>query len=123
MECPDETSPWGQEPVNTVRWWCELRDGRGLQGPYVEWWPSTTIFGPYGPQQNGLRIKGWYEQNQPAGTWVYCQRDGGLDRIVAQPIPKAGPPSEVVPWAGDCVGKIQRRSRPSLLSCTSAPSA
>ncbi len=121
LACPSGTSPWGRQAVNPIRWWCELPDG-GLQGPYVERWPSSTVFGYLGPQPVGLRIKGWYEQNRPAGTWVYCQRDGGLDRMEVQPIPKAGPPSEVVPSAGDCIGKIQRRSS-SALGCSSAPSA
>jgi len=118
--CPRETSPWGQQPVNTIRWWCELRDGGGLQGPYAEWWLSSTVFGPYGPQQEGLRIKGWYEQNRKAGTWIYCQRDGGLDHMEVQPIPKAGPPSDFVPSAGDCIGKLQRRPS-SALGCTRGP--
>ena len=89
----------------------------------MEWWPSLTVRGSLGPQAEGLRVEGWYEQNRKAGTWVYCRRDGGLDRIEVQPVPRAHPPSpRFVLGPGDCVKKPEREPS-STLGCSAAPSA
>jgi len=77
--CPRGTSPWGQEPINQIEWWCELPDG-GLHGPYAQWWPSETVRGTLGPRREGLRVKGWYEHGERVGLWLFWAPDGGLIR-------------------------------------------
>src|SRR5689334_16881373 len=79
LACPRGTIPWGWQPVNPVRWWCELPDG-GLHGPYLESWPSDTVRGSLGPRPEGLRVKGWYENGERVGLWQYWYPDGGLER-------------------------------------------
>jgi len=106
--CPEGTSQWGEHPINPIKMWCELDDGGGYHGPYREWWPSETVTGSLGPQAEGRKVKGWYEDGEKVGDWQYWYRDGGLDRIEHY---RPRSPSPPPPRASGC----------SDLRCSDAP--
>ncbi|HEY8209344.1 MAG TPA: hypothetical protein VIG99_17770, partial [Myxococcaceae bacterium] len=92
---PEGTRQWGRQAINPLKMWCELQDGGGLSGPYIEWWPSDTVKGILGPQPEERKIKGWYENGEPVGDWQFWHQDGGLDRVEHHRPRSAAPPQEV----------------------------
>lgn len=79
LSCPLGTTPWGREPVNANRWWCELPDG-AYHGPYTEHYPPDRDGGPRGWAGDQIKVLGWYSNGQRSGQWTYWSPDGSVVR-------------------------------------------